>query len=484
MVVGELMLDVLFVAGRSGPSGPHSQSGPSGLYVRAGGSAATAALTLAAARGPEPDVVVIGKTGPDPNGRWLCESLASAGVALRVAPASAMATGFVVIHRRGRADRVVYVERGANRLLDPADLGGGGLPSGAAWLHVSGYNLLEPGPAGTVRLLAGQARRAGVPVSLDTGVPQAYRRLAGGSAVRLKELFSLGLAGGPDFLLPSAGMAQHLAGGAVGDASLRLARTFRGVVVKDGPGGAWVGDRNIPLEASPPTAGADVNGAGDVFDGAFIAAALEGLSGAEAAGRANAAAAAYVAESLAGRPVGGWRRVSRQEPPILVSACLFDTLSAYDGLPKPSIHGGRAVPTERLHLPICPEQLGGLATPRPPAEIARTGATARAASEAAPRAGEAAAPFDGHAVLRGEVAVLDSGGRDVTEAFLKGARRAAELARATGAGLAVLREGSPSCGSSQVHDGSFSGRRVPGRGVAAAVLAEMGVRVVSGEAPA
>ncbi|MER7618395.1 DUF523 domain-containing protein, partial [Nonomuraea wenchangensis] len=83
----------------------------------------------------------------------------------------------------------------------------------------------------------------------------------------------------------------------------------------------------------------------------------------------------------------------------------------------------------------------------------------------------------GAAVLAGTARVLTSGGDDVTEAFLAGARAALEAARSAKARMAVLKEGSPSCGALAVYDGSFAGRRTPGQGVTTALLERHGIRV-------
>lgn len=106
---------------------------------------------------------------------------------------------------------------------------------------------------------------------------------------------------------------------------------------------------------------------------------------------------------------------------------------------------------------VCPETLGGLPTPRPPAEIA-----------------DAA---DGGDVLAGAAKVRTRDGEDVTAAFVRGAEAALARARETGAELALLIDLSPSCGSLAVYDGSFSGARRPGAGVTAALLRQHGVRV-------
>lgn len=452
VVAGELMLDVLFLAGPGDGDPPAG-----GLFVRAGGSAANVALALAATGHR---VVVAGKTGPDPNGAWLRRFLAAAGVRLAAPPAPDVATGYVVIHRRGGADRVVYVERGANRRLDPSALAPEALLEGAAWLHLSGYGLAEPGPGWALRELAAAARRRGVPVSLDPGLAKAFPGLGPRELLRV---FGLGLDGGPDLFLPSAGLARLLTGrsGEEDEAPWdELLRHFRAVVVKSGSEGAWAGPERVGLEPGEARLGVDVSGAGDTFDAACVAALLGGLPLNEAVRRANTAAARYVARALDAEtaPGAGWVRVARQQPPVLISACLFGAASAYDGRAR-GRPAGAVSPRRRLLLPVCPEQLGGLTTPRTPAEIQGPGA--------------------GEAVLAGTAKVLDRNARDVTDAFLKGARRVLELARATGALRAVLKEESPSCGPSRVHDGAFAGRVAAGRGVTAEVLRRLGVEVVS-----
>ncbi len=134
-------------------------------------------------------------------------------------------------------------------------------------------------------------------------------------------------------------------------------------------------------------------------------------------------------------------------PPMLISACLMGVACRYDG-------GGQALPgLEALMaryqlIPICPEQLGGLPTPRTPSER---------------RCGR----------------VVTRDGADVTEAFRRGAAQACHIARLYGVKLALLKARSPSCGHGEIYDGSFTGRRVPGSGVTAEALAAMGITVYS-----
>ena len=133
---------------------------------------------------------------------------------------------------------------------------------------------------------------------------------------------------------------------------------------------------------------------------------------------------------------------------ILVSRCLLGEPCRYDGrsVPVPQLEKLRQA--GHVLIPVCPEVLGGLPTPRPPAERQP----------------------DGRVVNREE--------EDVTAAYLEGAGRTLALALEAGCTLAVLKAKSPSCGCHEIYDGSFTGRLVPGQGVAAQLLEKSGVRVV------
>jgi uncharacterized protein YbbK (DUF523 family) len=145
---------------------------------------------------------------------------------------------------------------------------------------------------------------------------------------------------------------------------------------------------------------------------------------------------------------------------ILVSACLLGDKVRYNGADKrcddPILQGwireGRVVSA-------CPEVLGGLGVPRAPAEI--TGGVG------------------GLAVLQGKANVMDSNGRDVSAQFKQGAGLALQRARSGRIRMAILKEGSPSCGTGYSYDGSFTGIKVPQPGVTAARLQEAGLRVFS-----
>jgi uncharacterized protein YbbK (DUF523 family) len=141
---------------------------------------------------------------------------------------------------------------------------------------------------------------------------------------------------------------------------------------------------------------------------------------------------------------------------IAVSSCLLGAPVRFDGRDKFSSHPTlqRWAAEGRL-ITICPELLGGMGVPRPPAEI----------------------------VMRdGERRVITNEGSDVTEAFENGARTAEAEAMSANVRLAILKEGSPSCGTSYVYDGTFTKTRVDGaQGVAAARLRERGIAVFSEE---
>jgi uncharacterized protein YbbK (DUF523 family) len=144
---------------------------------------------------------------------------------------------------------------------------------------------------------------------------------------------------------------------------------------------------------------------------------------------------------------------------IFVSACLLGEKVRYNGADSLSSHPVlRRWLGEGRVVPFCPELAGGLSVPRPPAEIQGNG---------------------GEAVLDGTARLVTNAGVDVTAAFVCGATLAAEAATARGVRIAILKEGSPSCGTSRIADGSFTGTKVPGRGVTAALLVRQGVRVFS-----
>jgi len=134
----------------------------------------------------------------------------------------------------------------------------------------------------------------------------------------------------------------------------------------------------------------------------------------------------------------------------LCSACLLGIACRYDGLSKPNEKALALAKAETL-IPVCPEQLGGMPTPRPGSEITRFGA------------------------------VVHESGKDVTKEFSKGALETLKIAKLYGIKEAILKQRSPSCGSGQVYDGSFSKRLVKGDGITAALLKKNGIKVISEE---
>lgn len=134
---------------------------------------------------------------------------------------------------------------------------------------------------------------------------------------------------------------------------------------------------------------------------------------------------------------------------ILVSACLLGINCKYSGENNIS-EKVKALMDEHVLIPVCPEQLGGLTTPRNKAEI-----------------------IDGK--------VIDEKGNDVSLEFLRGAEEVLDIAKMYGINEAILKEGSPSCGSNFIYDGTFSGVKIEGMGLTAKLLSDNGIRVVSDE---
>lgn len=132
---------------------------------------------------------------------------------------------------------------------------------------------------------------------------------------------------------------------------------------------------------------------------------------------------------------------------ILVSRCLLGEPCRYDGKSKPAPQVRELEQQGHVLVPVCPEVMGGLDTPRPPAERQPDGR------------------------------VVNRAGEDVTESYVSGARQVLELAKQLGCNCAVLKAKSPSCGNLQIYDGSFTGTLIPGQGVAAQMLEAAGIPV-------
>lgn len=146
---------------------------------------------------------------------------------------------------------------------------------------------------------------------------------------------------------------------------------------------------------------------------------------------------------------------------LIVSACLvgfccrYDGKSKYDAALAELVQAGRAIP-------VCPEQLGKLPTPREPAQIQHG---------------------DGHDVLEGAARVVDCTGFDVTLQFIKGAEETLRICRMLNVNKAILKSYSPSCGSGVIYDGTFTGNQRAGDGVTAALLRQNGVEIMNEQSP-
>ena len=131
----------------------------------------------------------------------------------------------------------------------------------------------------------------------------------------------------------------------------------------------------------------------------------------------------------------------------ICSACLLGIKCRYDGRAKPNKKVVALAKKETL-IPVCPEQLGGLSTPRVPSQ------------------------------QKGQK-VYASTGKDVTENFRRGAQETLKIAKLYGAKVAILKQRSPSCGCGQIYGGSFGEKLIKGDGVTTALLKKNGIGVIS-----
>ncbi|MBQ8973593.1 MAG: DUF523 domain-containing protein [Clostridia bacterium] len=130
---------------------------------------------------------------------------------------------------------------------------------------------------------------------------------------------------------------------------------------------------------------------------------------------------------------------------VIVSQCLLGVPCRYDGAALPHAEIIRAA-TDYCWIPVCPEILGGLSTPRDPAE-------------------------------RVDNCVMTHSGIDVTKPFMRGAEYALRIAQLYGARFALLKERSPSCGCHGIYNGSFTGTLTDGMGITAELLMQNGIQV-------
>ena len=133
----------------------------------------------------------------------------------------------------------------------------------------------------------------------------------------------------------------------------------------------------------------------------------------------------------------------------LCSACLLGIKCRYDGESQPHENIIKLAKREIL-IPVCPEQLGGLPTPREWSEIKEKGVYTRS-------------------------------GKNITENYKKGAEETLRIAKLYGVKEAILKQRSPSCGTTKIYDGTFSGKVVEGEGITAGLLKKNGIKVISEE---
>lgn len=134
---------------------------------------------------------------------------------------------------------------------------------------------------------------------------------------------------------------------------------------------------------------------------------------------------------------------------IICSACLLGYNCRYDGQSKPDKKVLDLMP-EKVLIPVCPEQLGGLDTPRTPSEV------------------------------QGDQ-VVNQAGENLTKQFERGAGKTLKLAELMGCKKAILKQRSPSCGNGLRYDGTFSGKVIEGDGITARLLKDNGIEVVTEE---
>ncbi|WP_242144050.1 MULTISPECIES: DUF523 domain-containing protein [unclassified Bacillus cereus group] len=144
---------------------------------------------------------------------------------------------------------------------------------------------------------------------------------------------------------------------------------------------------------------------------------------------------------------------------IVISACLAGIACRYDGNDHLISKIEELLQKEDTVL-VCPEVLGGLPTPRPPAEIIGG---------------------NGDDVLDGKARVRDQNGNDVTDAFIQGAYKALETIKDLNPAYIILKERSPSCGSSIIYTGEFNGNKQDGYGVTTALFRRHGFTIISEE---
>lgn len=142
---------------------------------------------------------------------------------------------------------------------------------------------------------------------------------------------------------------------------------------------------------------------------------------------------------------------------ILVSACLLGIDCKYNGSNNDNAKVKEYLKNKAFVI-ACPEQLGGLTTPRDPSEIVKC---------------------DKDGIINENYKIISNKYVDVTRNFIKGANETLKIAKIYNCKEAILKDGSPSCGSNFIYDGSFTGNKIIGEGVTAKLLRENNIKVIS-----
>jgi sugar/nucleoside kinase (ribokinase family) len=293
LVVGDLMVDV--VAVHAQPIHPGSDT-PAVIRPLGGGSAANTACWLAWLGRP---VRLVAAVGDDPVGHAAVEELRTAGVGFAGELHPTRATGACVVLVDATGERTMLPDRGANDALRPATVAAA-LVERPAWLHLSGYTLLDAGsrPAGVAALA--EARRLGVLTSVDAS-----------SAAPLIEV------GAPAFLRWVEGIDVLFANedelGALGGGAAAMAHVQQVVAKRGAAGSSWTDGSSRASAPALPVRLVDTVGAGDAFDAGFIDAAVRGVAP-EAGLAAGSEVAARAVTRLGARP-GGWDTPVRAHHP-------------------------------------------------------------------------------------------------------------------------------------------------------------------------
>ena len=288
LVIGDVINDILVE-----PQGPLEEGAdnPARIRSRPGGSAANQAAWMGHLG---LDVVFAGRAGRADAQLHQAE-LARFGVDARLTADESAGTGSVVVLVGADGERTMITDRGANLRLAAPDVPFG-LLDGAALLHLTGHVFFEPGPRSVARGLIAQARRRGVPFTVDPGSTAFLAQLPPGAFLDWTR--------GAAVCFPNREEAEVLSGATRPmTMAATLARYYEAVAMKLGPEGALLMGPGSAAQyiAVRPAAVRDTTGAGDAFCAGFLAAWLAG-DGLTAAAQAGSQAAAVAVSGLGGRP--------------------------------------------------------------------------------------------------------------------------------------------------------------------------------------